>query len=245
MQKKLNIYSCQQDWNKMTETENGRMCERCNRCLVDFRDMELEAIHDFRQKAKTESICGVYRPDQVASTIPIHQIPRKKKKKWWALAASLAAAFASNAAVMPIPPPVNMHQIDLAQQAARTNTPCCTINGQILDKHTGEPLIGASILANRQPVGTSDLEGKFEIELFDPAFRANGRVELQFIYAGYEIIVNQVSNEQLSDYMNILMVHEAPLILPERQLVGVMIFMPEPIPKEPIIKRLFHRKKAD
>ncbi|MFD2942887.1 hypothetical protein [Flavobacterium notoginsengisoli] len=64
---------CQEDWNKMTPTENGRFCMSCSKTVVDFTSMMSEEIQLFFAQNQNHKICGRFRKSQL-DTITI-QIP--------------------------------------------------------------------------------------------------------------------------------------------------------------------------
>ncbi len=54
---------CNANWNAMRTTNTNRMCELCNRCVIDFtnkNDREVIRIHN----EASAPVCGHYRPDQ-------------------------------------------------------------------------------------------------------------------------------------------------------------------------------------
>jgi len=58
------LKKCDQLWDEMMPNECGRLCQKCNKTIIDFRklsDEEMTKIHLF----KTEPICGIYRSDQL------------------------------------------------------------------------------------------------------------------------------------------------------------------------------------
>src|SRR6218665_3103896 len=63
---------CQEDWNKMTPTENGRFCMSCSKTVVDFTSMMCEEIQLFFAQNQNHKICGRFRKSQLdAITIQI------------------------------------------------------------------------------------------------------------------------------------------------------------------------------
>ena len=82
MNNKINLSrlkKCDQVWDEMEETDCGRLCQQCNKTIIDFRplsDEEVARIHMF----KTEAVCGVYRPDQFKAPVPQ---PTKVRNAVW------------------------------------------------------------------------------------------------------------------------------------------------------------------
>lgn len=66
---------CQEDWNKMTPTENGRFCINCSKTVVDFTSMLPDEMQDFFIQNQNKRICGRFKNSQL-ETITI-QIPSR------------------------------------------------------------------------------------------------------------------------------------------------------------------------
>jgi hypothetical protein len=57
----INIASpCNENWDKMSPSEQGRFCGSCQKQVVDFTNMSNEAIYDYLKRANSnnQSVCG-------------------------------------------------------------------------------------------------------------------------------------------------------------------------------------------
>ncbi|CAN5854537.1 hypothetical protein BH11BAC4_BH11BAC4_23000 [soil metagenome] len=64
---------CQEDWNKMTPTQQGRHCDSCMKTVVDFTAMTDDQVKNFLLNHKEEHACGRFTSQQL-QTIQI-QLP--------------------------------------------------------------------------------------------------------------------------------------------------------------------------
>jgi hypothetical protein len=55
-------FSCDQDWNAMTPTENGRYCAVCQKNVVDYSHLSLKELMLEREN---QELCGNFRMEQV------------------------------------------------------------------------------------------------------------------------------------------------------------------------------------
>jgi hypothetical protein len=58
--KKCNMY-----WDEMKPNENGRICQKCDKTIIDFSKMSFTEIA-FKMSETNESTCGFYLPEQLA-----------------------------------------------------------------------------------------------------------------------------------------------------------------------------------
>ena len=55
---------CSEDWDKMTESDAGRFCQKCEKDVVDFRDMTSEEILQFFRQ-NTGKVCSRIKKGQL------------------------------------------------------------------------------------------------------------------------------------------------------------------------------------
>lgn len=79
---------CSEDWNKMTPTEHGRFCDKCQKCVIDFRGFSDAELYRFFEKNTDNNICGWFRNSQLDRDIPPPDTSLSHFYKW-ALAAGL------------------------------------------------------------------------------------------------------------------------------------------------------------
>ena len=63
MKQKITLeFACDQDWNAMTPTENGRYCAVCQKNVVDYSHLSLKELLLVREG---KELCGNFRMEQV------------------------------------------------------------------------------------------------------------------------------------------------------------------------------------
>jgi carboxypeptidase-like protein/type IX secretion system substrate protein len=78
MSKKIQLQipkPCHEDWNKMTQVQQGRFCNSCEKQVVDFTGMNDEQVLAFFRKPSIGSVCGRFLNDQLNREIII---PKKR-----------------------------------------------------------------------------------------------------------------------------------------------------------------------
>jgi Secretion system C-terminal sorting domain len=66
---------CHQNWDQMTQAEQGRYCASCQKQVVDFTNMSDSQLAAFFKKPTTGTVCGRFFQDQLERDI---EIPRKR-----------------------------------------------------------------------------------------------------------------------------------------------------------------------
>ncbi|WP_081603529.1 carboxypeptidase-like regulatory domain-containing protein [Flavobacterium sp. WG21] len=59
------LKKCDMYWDEMQPNEIGRLCQRCNKTIIDFSKMSFTDIA-FKMAETNESTCGFYLPEQLA-----------------------------------------------------------------------------------------------------------------------------------------------------------------------------------
>jgi hypothetical protein len=65
MQKPYIPQPCHEDWNAMTQQEQGRFCDVCAKVVVDFTKMRDEEIINYLQQHSKQNTCGHFRNEQL------------------------------------------------------------------------------------------------------------------------------------------------------------------------------------
>jgi hypothetical protein len=201
---------CQEDWDKMTPTEQGAFCNVCSKCVVDFtRFSDADLLAYFSNAPK--NVCGRFDNRQLNKTIekiPVYS-PWFSFPKKWMLAVGLWAGlmvkgFAQTASINPSTPQQNTVSFEIAPKT--TNDSTRTIRGVVLDSATNEPLIGAVVLIKGTKTGSAtDLEGTFTINLSKEYYDKEIVVELRSF--GYKIVDYTISPNK--DFHTLKMTEDA------------------------------------
>jgi len=81
---------CHEDWNKMTENEQGRFCGSCCKTVIDFQAMSDEQILHFFSH-NIGNTCGRFSTDQLNRGL--QEATKPKDKRWQWLLASVTSLF--------------------------------------------------------------------------------------------------------------------------------------------------------
>lgn len=66
--KKVNFsFRCDQDWNNMTPSNNGRHCDSCNKNVKDYTRYSLKELQKLKQE--NDSLCGQFAPHQIDQSL--------------------------------------------------------------------------------------------------------------------------------------------------------------------------------
>lgn len=77
---------CHEDWDKMTPQEQGRFCDSCRKCVVDFTGFSDEELYRFFREHEGEQVCGHVSRGQLNRSISIPPAPPTSYNKWLAAA---------------------------------------------------------------------------------------------------------------------------------------------------------------
>lgn len=90
--KKINISipkPCTEDWDNMTQTEQGKHCASCNKVVIDFTKMTDSEMVKYLIAHKGKKLCGNFYHTQI--NITLSYIEPRKSTHWPAIAAMLIA----------------------------------------------------------------------------------------------------------------------------------------------------------
>ena len=163
---------CAENWNEMTPTEKGRYCSVCATNVIDFSVMTDQEIIDFYETNK-EKFCGNYSENQLNRVLDVPtQKPARNK-----LALHLAASLIPTSIAQPLiaqsdkPPSLSLRKnVDdnEFEKIAPTPIPITkTIQGTVVDKNTGKPIVNATVYISSKPSTSThtDENGNFEIDV--------------------------------------------------------------------------------
>ncbi|HEY9178508.1 MAG TPA: hypothetical protein VIN07_12490 [Flavipsychrobacter sp.] len=83
---------CSEDWDKMTQQEQGRFCDSCQKCVVDLTNFSDGELYQYLLENKGTKACGRFRPGQLNRPIQIPHQPHSQLYKW-IIAAGLSLVF--------------------------------------------------------------------------------------------------------------------------------------------------------
>ena len=186
---------CSEDWHKMTPQDQGRYCDACKKCVVDFTVFTDRQLYDYYTQHANEKICGRFHNTQLNRPINIPPQPHSKLYRI-AIALGLAIAIVTTGEQQSFAkaPRIeynfinNYHTDDTTQN--NTDSTYTTIKGQVVDEN-GEPLINAAVelvLGGIVKASTiTDYDGNYVIKIDSP----NEKYNLRVLCAGYKTLTTE------------------------------------------------------
>lgn len=192
---------CSENWNKMHSLPGGRFCDNCEKTVVDFSEMTDNELVRFFER-NDQKLCGRFRSDQLNKEIELPRIP-SSFQKWKSVAAIAAGLLTWNTApAQTILPQENISMVEKTKsrngkrQVEKTNTSFLKnkLKGIVKDNN-GEIFIGVNILLGKDKGTTTDIDGKFELEIPNDL----ESFEVTFSYLGYETQVIEFDKKDISE----------------------------------------------
>jgi hypothetical protein len=177
---------CSENWNAMSEQEQGRFCSNCKTVVMDFTGMSTHEILSFF-KDQTKEICGRFQMHQLETIYSLSL----RKNPWYmhrflqyAISGLLTLKLADGAAQTPVAKTeIKAGQKEEDKKIGSTKTDDKNwIEGIVL--YQNSPLPDATVtLSGTEQSFQTDEEGKFRFEL--PKDFTAKEFSLRFYYSGY------------------------------------------------------------
>lgn len=202
-------HPCQENWEAMSPTEQGKFCAACQKEVTDFTKFSLAELQQFLLKEPNS--CGRFQKQQLEEfNAQFQAFPTPSKIRTWAAAAVLTAVVTlpsfgqetSNSSSTNPPTVV----LPASKAATSTTNPVTktsqqktvVLAGQVYDVEAKEPLPFANVVIEGTEIGiTTDFDGNFKLEV---PF-SEKPIVLIVSYIGYptahQTIVPNQSREQL------------------------------------------------
>ena len=194
---------CNQYWEEMTPIEGGRLCEKCERCIVDFRNktpLEIAIMHAYKEGA----LCGIYSEEQLSDRKSRHSKPRFAYAKSLLVSMGLLTSTANvSAQTTDNKPSIEVMEADEentskseseeeteeAPMEVEKDSTSFLIGGKVIEAGSAEELIGATLWIRGTTVGVvSDMEGGFQLDLTDKIAEIDKEAQVMLVcqYIGFE-----------------------------------------------------------
>jgi hypothetical protein len=195
---------CHENWQNMTQQEQGRFCGSCQKTVVDFSVMTDKEILDYFSKT-SQHVCGRFTNDQLNKELKITE----KRKRFslayiWNIILATLLITEANAQVKPkSKKPVKVYVQERRTMGIIAYTPDepvkivipVTMKGTIVDIQHNLPVVGASISIKGTTGGTmADTSGIFRLKV-----EKKDSVVLVISAIGYEtqtLVLNDLTNWQ-------------------------------------------------
>ena len=172
---------CDQEWLKMKDTKNGKLCGKCQNELIDFRKKSWGEIRQI-QFNSNNATCGLYSKKQLNNWDP----EPKVSGRFTIAAASVLFGMSQLVSSNVIAQEDTTISIKPEKIDPITNRPVelnAIIRGKAIDRESGEPIPFAKIIVvGTEIMASTDFEGEFALK-FPTDFE--GEVDIQARYIGY------------------------------------------------------------
>ena len=204
MKEKLNLTipsACNQSWNTMSVSTDGRYCDSCQKEVIDFRRFSQMEIQEWFRQHHNEKTCGRFHLGQLSAPESV------KHAKWTSIIIKTKVFFISllafSADLKATPAthqkkslmesvPVKVHKEFRSQVTERRMTGDSTriIQGIVVDE--AQPMIGVAIKVKGTNIHVfTDQNGQFKIDLSDLA--DDNKPILMVSYIGYDHLEQAVN----------------------------------------------------
>jgi hypothetical protein len=202
------LKKCHQDWSKMAPTKGGRLCESCQKVIIDLRnktEQEIAEIHAF----SATPVCGIYDKKLIQSFPPQAKRSKSFLKYKIALLSLIAVLNAKaknketiiknytielNSNSLPVK---SSFEKSFNQSASRDS---CVIKGKILTEN-GEPAIFATVHIKNTKIGvSSDLDGNYFLNI-GSQLDSLEHISLIYSLVGYGRIEKKIDKSSIQENM--------------------------------------------
>lgn len=191
---------CHEDWSKMTPAEQGKFCNACQKCVVDFTGFTDQQLYNYMLAHKEQKICGRLNNTQLNRPINIPPQPHSKLYKYFiALGLTLVLTQVPVQDICAKTPYIHISVLSNQPITNEINeTDSIIVRGRVLDNFN-EPAIGAIIEVSNKGVKifgmVTDEEGYYKAVLNIDT--AQSEIELKILFVGFKKQIIKCSKEDL------------------------------------------------
>ncbi|RZL48514.1 MAG: hypothetical protein EOP00_09065 [Pedobacter sp.] len=157
---------CNQNWELMDGTSNGRFCESCHKCVVDFSNQTNAEIIKYLSSSKNE-VCGRVTSTQL-NQLSYYSLIVPSNKNWLKYLSVLAigvSVLVHDASANGFKAPLAVNNISSSSIKDFKKMNIKVIYGYVYDENK-KPITGATVMiSNTKLYATTDLNGRYEISL--------------------------------------------------------------------------------
>lgn len=203
---------CSEDWNKMSPSEKGKFCQKCQKSVIDFTTMRDHEIVSTIENS-TGPICGKLLPHQMEHT---YNLQYKKSHLLYPsiLMSLLALQSAQDAqAGNSVEPSPTKQALSIVNNKSQSHTDTLTISGHIEDT-AGQALPYVNVYLEDIKIGcVSDIDGNFSLSIPDSLYQKKYSLKVSSI--GFEIIKYDLLHSDLPLEKNIVLKQDTLPIIGE------------------------------
>lgn len=206
------LKNCNQVWDSMKPLGCGRHCEKCDKVIVDFRNMSHTEVAE-KHAFSSETICGVYLDAQLE--IPKSVEPKQSNTGFKTIyLAVLGLLFHEVADAQTVVQKPNQIQTDRVTKPSALSeaienkyvrkADSLVFHGTVFDENN-EPIPYVMVIIQGTQTGVStDFDGKFQIDLTQALDTADQHF-LEFKMIGYvtqQVAIKENSGREINIHFN-------------------------------------------
>ena len=190
---------CYQNWEAMKACSGGRICNDCNKVIVDFRKMNPHEIA-LKHASSSEPVCGIYAKETSKKEMEFLSIDKRIKKYALGLFTLMSVSQypelvkANEPSIIQLIGDENrIHKDEIAKYPNRSQD-SIIIGGTVFSQERGslEPIPFATIFIKGTEKGTNtDFEGKFTLA-FTKEFFERDTITLVVQYIGHSKLEKRI-----------------------------------------------------
>lgn len=200
---------CSQSWELMKDTKQGRYCESCEKCVVDFSDYSNADIVKFLSTTD-DKVCGRLTVEQHQQlNYYLLAVPSNKNwLKYLGVLAIGASLFLGEAKAVNTKPNVEFNATVLKNITDNKPVIAVTIYGFVFDEEN-KPIANLKVfIANTKLFGITDKNGRYEIMINQPLKKGTNLIQIDA--RGY--VAATILNIAVAKQPNLL-VRPVPMIM--------------------------------
>ncbi len=196
---------CSEDWTQMTNTDKGRFCASCQKCVVDFTTMtDVEIVRYLTQQ--NGQTCGRFRKEQLNRSLKPPQMPLNRWTKpfaKWVLASAMSLSIWSpKMGFAAVPMVQTQRSVAVFEKEKKIQSvdneilkDSTIIKGTVIDVIDKQGIIGCNIVIKGSTIGVvTDTGGHFVLNIpVDYQQKTFTLVVSSIGYETHEIIVEPQS----------------------------------------------------
>lgn len=188
---------CHENWENMTATAKGRLCDSCKKEVIDFSNTSRAMLS---QKLDSGAkLCGRFRPDQLNRSIRSRKGNAIKQSGALVASVALLSGIAPVIAQDHVPTPTEIVMGRIAVQDDVGTKPITTddsiVSGKVSDSQG--PLPGVKIILRGSKIETqTDFDGNFSLTIPQDSLKFNAVLDV--LHIGYQpktIAINKTTSD--------------------------------------------------
>jgi len=188
---------CNQNWELMDGRNNGRFCESCSKCVIDFSNHTNAEIIKYLSSSKND-VCGRLTNTQL-NQLNYYSLIIPSNKNWLKYLSVLAigvSVLVNDASANSFKEPIEISNFSSSSNKEFKKNSIKVIYGYVYDENKN-PISGATVtISNTKLFATTDSNGRYEISLTKNFDIKNNIIKVKSLRFGGELKANYTKEKQ-------------------------------------------------